>query len=306
MEVAVLANPWSGRGSGPRRAQAIVDDLQRRGWRARIHIGESRTATVNWGRAVPGTADRIVVVGGDGTLNAVVEGLIDSAQAALPPVLQVGLGTANLLSHELKLPRRAARLAEVVREGAIQPFDLGRVTLAPGAGCPAGPRPALLVWDFGLGGALMQAMDEVRDGPIRKLDYAGLLWKLLRRWQPQPQRVIADGRDLGCFEYGIVTNIRTYASSAFRFPPTEYDDGRWELYLFPRVNARLIASLAARAALRRLEGTPGMVRARAAEVRVAGEQPTPVEIDGDWYGATPVEFRVEDRQIPILRPPRRP
>ncbi|MAW61216.1 MAG: hypothetical protein CMJ94_10325 [Planctomycetes bacterium] len=306
MRVALLANPWSGRGVGPTRARAIAAALQEHGWDADVHVGDSRSATVDWGARLPEVADRAVVVGGDGTLNAVVEGMLTlgAADSGLPPVLQVGLGTANLLTHELGLPRRNRRLAQLVERGTVQAFDLGELSLATAEDAPPSPRPSLLCWDFGLGGALMKAMDEVRTGPIRKSDYMGLLWRLFREYKPVPQRVIADGEDLGEFEYGIVTGIRTYASSAFKFPRCQYDDGLWELYLIPKVNKRRLASLAGRSLIRRLATMPGLVHRTARQVEVSGPAPAPVQIDGDYYGHTPVSFGLTGRQLPILRPAR--
>jgi len=307
MRVALLANPWSGRGAGPARARAIAAALEPHGWDTRLHISESRLDTVDWGRALRGDADRAVVVGGDGTLNAAVEGLLEANSSAgeLPPVLQVGLGTANLLTHELGLPRRDRQLAEVVEAGHAQAFDYGYLHLDTAPDAAPSPRACLLVWDFGLGGALMKAMDEVRTGPIRKSDYAGLLLGLMRNYQPAPQRVVVDGEDLGEFEYGIITGIRTYASSAIKFPRPKYDDGLWEVYLFPKVNKRLLFGLAGRALLRRLEKTPGLVRRQGRCIQVSGSDPAPVQIDGDYFGHTPVEFTLSGRTIPILCPPRR-
>jgi diacylglycerol kinase (ATP) len=307
MRVALLANPWSGRGAGPARARAIAAALEPHGWDTRLHISESRLDTVAWGQQQPGEVDRVVVVGGDGTLNAAIEGMLESERSdgSLPPVLQVGLGTANLLSHELGLPRRDRQLAQLVEAGTFQPFDYGSLQLDGAAEAPPSPRPCLLVWDFGLGGALMKAMDEVRTGPIRKTDYAGLLFGLMRNYQAAPQRVVVDGEDLGEFEYGIVTGIRTYASSAIKFPQPQYDDGLWEVYLFPRVNKRLLFGLAGRALLRRIEKTPGLVHRQGRRIQVSGPDPAPVQIDGDYFGHTPVEFALSGRTIPILCPPRR-
>lgn len=315
MRVALLANPWSGRGAGPARARAIAAALEPHGWNACLHISESRADTVDWGRKLigkgpgdrAGEAARAVVIGGDGTLNAAVEGMLEAAStgAAIPPVLQVGLGTANLLTHELGLPRRDRQLAELVEAGTYQAFDYGSLQLDTAADAAPSPRPCLLVWDFGLGGALMKAMDEVRTGPIRKSDYARLLLGVMRKYQPAPQRVIVDGEDLGEFEYGIITGIRTYASSAIRFPQPQYDDGLWEVYLFPKVNMRLLVGLAGRALLRRILKTPGLVYRQGRSIQVSGSDPSPVQIDGDYFGHTPVEFTLSGRTIPILCPPRR-
>ena len=48
------------------------------------------------------TTEAVVVLGGDGTLNEVLNGLDDPTRT---PIAQLGMGTANLLAHELGLPR---------------------------------------------------------------------------------------------------------------------------------------------------------------------------------------------------------
>lgn len=307
MRVALLANPWSGRGAGPQRARAIASALEEHGWQSELHISDSREDTVRWGHELPAEIDRTVVVGGDGTLNAAVEGMIPHLQAGrkIAPTLQVGLGTANLLTHEFGLPKNSRKLAQLVAAGKTQALDFGSVQMELAQAELGNPRPSLLVWDFGLGGALMKAMDEVRTGPIRKSDYAGLLMRLMRDYQPAPQTVVVDGEELGEFEYGIVTGIRTYASSAIKFPRQPYDDGLWEVYLFPKVNRRLLAKLAGRALVRRIAQTPGLVHRQAREVQVFGASPAPVQIDGDYFGHTPVEFSLSGHTIPILCPSRR-
>src|SRR5947207_4681350 len=55
--------------------------------------------------------DAIVAAGGDGTVNAVVNGLAAAGKAAKPPLGILPLGTVNLLAREIGLPRDPERLA---------------------------------------------------------------------------------------------------------------------------------------------------------------------------------------------------
>jgi diacylglycerol kinase (ATP) len=83
------------------------------------------------GRAAAGGADRLVVIGGDGTVRAVAAGLL--AEARNVPVVVVPVGTANLFAHNLGLrpgpvsPRRLT--APTTRD-----VDVGRVRLTTGRG----------------------------------------------------------------------------------------------------------------------------------------------------------------------------
>jgi diacylglycerol kinase (ATP) len=304
MKIALLANPWSGRGIGPARAERIAEHLKQCGCTCEVLVGQSREDSVAWGQQASRVADRLVVVGGDGTLNSVIEGIFKTElppDFKLPPLTMAALGTANLLAHEFKLPKKPTSLAHLVQNGRAQAMDLGHLALQ-GIDGQNLQRECLLVWDFGLGAALMKRMDEVRKGPIRKSQYLLLMHQILRDWKPAPQRVIADGVDLGLFEYGVISGIRTYALPQFRFPPCLYDDGQWELFLFRKVNRRLVPRLALAAATGRLHRIPDSLLVKAARVKVEGEIATPIQIDGDFVGYTPVEFHLPGPQLPVLHP----
>lgn len=306
MRVELLANPWSGKGTGPDRAERIATELRRQGCQCNIFVGRSREQTVEWGAETARKGERMVVIGGDGTLNAVCEGLFPVGQSSHtptpPPLAMAAMGTANLLASEFKLPRAESLLAQMVMENHAQMLDVGELMLAGEEQQEIGMQCAL-VWDFGLGGALMKKMSEVRTGPIRKSQYFRLLHQVLRDWQPNPQRVIANGKDLGEFEYGIVTGIRTYAHPIFRFPVCAYDDNLWELYLFRKMRKWLVPQLALAAATGRLDRIQGAVNIRARTVEVSGETPSPVQVDGDFAGFTPVRFCLPGHQLPVLYPP---
>ncbi len=288
MRVALLANPVSGRGRGPARAREIARALHRRGHEAEVRLGRSRADAAAWAREAAAGAERLVVVGGDGSLNAVCQGLPRDT----PPLALVPLGTSNLLGREWGLPRDPETVAELVESGRTRLLDTGVVN---------GIR-SFLVWDFGLGGELIRRMEMCRAGPIRKGRYLPLLFRTVRDWKPAPQLVVADGQELGRFEYGIVAGVRSYASSLLQLGPMAYDDGWWELYLLPRIGFRNGTWLALHALLRRIQRCPGVIFRRVRRVEVLGDSPLPVQVDGDFVGTTPVRFAVSDFRLPLLAP----
>lgn len=67
--------------------------------------------------------DRLVVAGGDGTMNDALNGL---AGYDLPTAF-VPFGTANVLAKELKLPKDPVRLATMIANGPTKVVHLGKV-----------------------------------------------------------------------------------------------------------------------------------------------------------------------------------
>jgi diacylglycerol kinase (ATP) len=74
-------------------------------------------------RAVVQRKDLVIVCGGDGTLNAVANGLVFSQT----PMAVLPAGTANILGKELNLPKDVERAAQHVGKGVPRRVALGRV-----------------------------------------------------------------------------------------------------------------------------------------------------------------------------------
>ena len=76
-----------------------------------------------WIVAHRSAADLVIIGGGDGTLNAAAEGLVE---AGLPLGI-LPLGTANDLARTLEIPTDIVEASRVIAAGLTHPIDLGRV-----------------------------------------------------------------------------------------------------------------------------------------------------------------------------------
>src|SRR5262245_35143025 len=124
MRVTIIHNPASG---GPRRRlRAVAEELAARGaelaWLETSGRGdaEAMAADLN-GHA----CDRLVVAGGDGTVNEVVNGL--ARADAAPPLAIVPMGTANVLACEIGLALSPGTIARAIVAGPVRKVALGQV-----------------------------------------------------------------------------------------------------------------------------------------------------------------------------------
>ncbi|KJL19622.1 Diacylglycerol kinase [Microbacterium oxydans] len=126
--IAVLSNPFSGKGRGARAADVAVRHLRERGADVRTYAGGSAIDTAQLAvRALAEAPRALVVVGGDGTL----AGVLDTVCAAAVPVVLVPAGTGNDLARALELPRGdAADAAALALTGVPRSIDVGEITSA--------------------------------------------------------------------------------------------------------------------------------------------------------------------------------
>jgi diacylglycerol kinase (ATP) len=123
--IAVLVNPFAGKGRGRVAADHAIAHLRSRGSDVRMYAGDSAAETLALAtQALAERPDVLVVVGGDGTLSAI----LDVVCAAAVPVALVAAGTGNDLARALSLPRQdPAAAAELALTGIARPIDVGEV-----------------------------------------------------------------------------------------------------------------------------------------------------------------------------------
>ena len=123
--IAVLANPFAGKGRGRVAAERAIAHLRSRGADVRAYAGHSAAETLALTtQALAEEPDVLVVIGGDGTLSAILDVVCGSSV----PVALVAAGTGNDLARALGLPRHdPGAAAEVALTGIVRRIDVGEV-----------------------------------------------------------------------------------------------------------------------------------------------------------------------------------
>lgn len=123
--IAVLSNPFAGKGRGRDAAETAIATLRALGIEVRAYAGASASDTRELAAQALEAAPRVLVlVGGDGTLSGILPVLRDSSI----PVVLVPAGTGNDLARALTLPRDdAAAAARVALRGVPRRIDIGQI-----------------------------------------------------------------------------------------------------------------------------------------------------------------------------------
>ncbi len=283
----VVANPIAGRGHGRKVGREVTEGLQRLGVPAELYLTGKRGDGRARVRSMDADIDLVVSVGGDGTLREVFDGLVH-------PHVRVGtipMGTANVLSLDLGLPRDIDRALEVMTGGKTVAIDLAQ----------ANGHVSFLVTGVGLDGMAVREMERSREGPITKWSYTSAILRALRDYREPQLSVELDGaRVKGRYGLVLISNLIHYGGFMKLNPGRVLDDGRFEVFLFEDATPRHLIAAAVRGALTGLKDVVRMELAR--RVEVTSEEPVPFQVDGDYRGETPLEFAVTERQVQLLVP----
>lgn len=119
-----IVNPHAGRGALSGKVIGCVDTFQQAGYEVTIYVTQGAQDATRVARERAGEFDRIVCAGGDGTLNEVVTGLMESE--VRPPLGYIPAGTTNDFALSLGISKAPAEAAAVAVSNNLQALDIGR------------------------------------------------------------------------------------------------------------------------------------------------------------------------------------
>jgi diacylglycerol kinase (ATP) len=242
--------------------------------------------------AVTAGADLVVAVGGDGTVNEVARGLIDSPAAlGIVPV-----GSGNGLARALRIPLRPGPALAALEAGVRRRMDVGFLN----------GRPFLNVAGVGFDAAVGHAFHEHgRQGRRRGVvSYVRLCLLQLRGFRPSRLTIEVAPERLDLTVYlATFANGPQYGSGAVVNPGGKLDDGRLEVAIFEYGPLWRAAVAASRMFLGGLERAPGYRRFSGPAAAVTAGAPAAIHCDGDPAGMTEhIDVRLRPRALEIVVP----
>ncbi len=303
MKAMVIHNPAAGRtrlagvlgpNDGPEQLQRAVDHLTANGWKIRLQATLGRgDATTHARQAVAEGADAVIVVGGDGSINEVVQALAHSgtALAVLPS------GTGNVWAREVGLPlHNLPAAAEALAHGTVRTVDLGL----------AGERYFLMWAGIGFDASVVKDMEGLQPEVKRRLGMGAFLISgatVALSFMGHRLDYRIDGRRIRRRTImAILSNGSRYAAYLRLAPDARLDDGLLDFYIFKGkdmlATARHFVGLAAGQHVRDPEVEYYTVR----RLGIRGRRVMPVHTDGEYAGQTPMEFRVAPGALHVIVP----
>ena len=235
-------------------------------------------------------ADLILVLGGDGTVNEVVQGL---AHSKVPLGVLPG-GTANVLAMELGLGSRSEPAARTLADFEPRPVALGQISGSFGS------RYFLLMAGAGLDANIVYEISAGLKNAAGKLAYwAAGSAAFFKRVEQLEVRV--DDRVYQC-GFALISRVRNYGGDLEIASGASLHDDDFEVVLFEGSNPLRYAWYMLNVALKRIQRIAGVTVLRAHHVEILTT--TPVQIDGEYLGRQTVTIEIVPGALQLLLPRR--
>jgi YegS/Rv2252/BmrU family lipid kinase len=294
MKAFVVLNPVAGRTKAAEVRRAIDRHFKQEEWQVTIHettAGESIADLVRG--VVDQGLDVVIAAGGDGTVSAVVDGLVSSGV----PLGILPAGTTNVVAQELGVPSGLDRACQLIAgEHIIRAIDALQM------------EDQFFVLSIGLGldAQAMESTTQEQKRRFGKLAYIWVILKLIFGIQPHAFTIIADGRQRRVKAADILmTNVSTL-TRPFRWGPhIAPDDGQIDIVI---MRARNMIDVLGVIYDILVPGRPRRNRnlrfwSAQSSIIVIAERPLPAQGDGDLLGKKQsAEVQIWPGSVQVIAP----
>ena len=289
MKARLIYNPTSGQEIIKKYIADILDKLEGFGYETSTFAttAEKDSAKTEAKRACRADYDLIIAAGGDGTINGVVNGMMQNYRRERPKLAIIPTGTTNDFARALKIPRnKPLQAVEIIGKKQTLKIDVGKVN------------EDKFFINIAAAGALTELTYSVPSQMKTVFGYLAYLTKgaeLLPRVRKSPVRLICDDEvieeEISMFFCALTNSVGGFENIA---PDAKLDDGLFTLILIKTDNLfELLALLAivANGSGRHVNDINiKYLKARSIKIEPLNGERWLINLDGEYGGQAPVKF----------------
>jgi diacylglycerol kinase (ATP) len=284
-----LVNPASGNGATGKRWPELAHRASMLGLEGESLFSDRPGHLIELARgAVDAGARLVVAVGGDGTLNEVVNGIAgrDVELATIP------LGTGMDFVRTYGIPMKFDGAVRVELDGATRTIDAGRVQYRTWSGEDA-ERWFANVGSVGMSGAVAQRANGMSKALGGKATFFYALTRVFLEWENTEVTVtLDDGERRGLMHDVVVANGAWHGGGMKLAPAALPDDGLFDVVLIGDIGKVDFLTTAPKIYKGRHVAHAKVDVVRSKRVAVDAAERLPIEVEGEQIGTTPAVFEV--------------
>lgn len=300
----VVLNPASGGLKSNTKQQKIIQLLNSAGlnllWATTQQKGDAIQLVKN---KVQEGIRQIIVLGGDGTLNEVINGVMlqKTCSSAEVKIAMLSNGTGNDFIRTFQIPKKTEHAIAMVQNSKVKTIDAGWVSYQ--INDAENSRYFINILGMGFDGAVTESANSTKGG-IGRLTYLKSVLTTLFHYKPSVLKIKIDNLPLISEQvFTLNAGIGRYSGGGMQLVPhASSDDGQLAITLL-----RPLPHLTALLNLYRLfNGTINHLKQiqlmKGKDIRVEAYPPIMAEAEGEFFGYSPFYIKVIPKAISIIVP----
>ncbi len=289
----LIANPAAGRGRAGAEVLAVVEAFKKRGASFDLELTTGPRQGAEIARRSVAEFDVIVALGGDGTVNDILPGMVHTGK----PLGIIPTGSGNDLIKSLGIPRDLGSAVNAVLAGRTRVIDVGRINgryFANGVG-------------IGFDAAVNRESYRIDHQRRGLWLYLLALVRMLGRFDPVPVKIELNGRTEDQKVFLLTIGNGTTVGGGFRLTPhARVDDGMLDVTIVRPLGVPVLLWHLPKVFLGTIDRAKRYARLeRTVRLRVESPVPLPVHVDGDVFEAdgAPLEIEIVPQALTVISGP---
>jgi YegS/Rv2252/BmrU family lipid kinase len=289
VKAILIRNPIARHPLDANTLQRVLAVAREAGWQIETVATDRAGHAIDLARDAAARGINVVIVhGGDGTLNEVVNGL--AGTDAVVAVLRGG--TANVWAKETQRVKDPVAAMRAIVSGKRRRVDLGR----------ANGRYFLLMCGVGLDAAIVPVVPPRWKRRLGALAYiAGGIIMAFRTKAWRVELTIDDDASERSLYWMLAGNTRSYGGVLNLTHRAVADDGLLDVALMRRGGVHRVIVDAIRALFKRHDRSPNVRYTRAHSIHIATPG-IPLQVDGEAHGETPLHIEIVPLALNVIVP----
>ena len=311
----ILANPTAGaaavKPSRTRWIELARNDLERHGHSVEVVMeSDPRRVEERAAQAAHARIPYVIAAGGDGTVNAVVNGLMRVTEGQKKRVVRhtilgvLPIGTGNVFAFNLRIGRNAREACRVLRGDNVRIIDVGLAHSAADLKGEEKWRHFVLMAGVGFDAKVIEETSLRLKFVLR--DFAYALKSLQNAVLHKGSRVTLRFGDGQIFDDQawliIIGNAASYAWDIRVTGRARLDDGLVDVCLLPYENKLFSVQQAMMMLIGQHVERGTALYWKTRQLTLESTPNVPIQLDGDEWGRTPVDIRVLPGALKVLAP----
>lgn len=246
---------------------------------------------------------KIMAVGGDGTINEVVNGLIEGGNPINPDVKLIvfSQGTGSDYIKSIGISNNPEDIVKIIRGNRVKYFDIGLITYVTHKGNKE-TRYFINIADAGIGAETAFRVNQGSKKYGGFISYLNGAIKTIAQYNNKMIKIVMDKDRVfsGRLNSVIVANGEFFGGGMKIAPGSDLTDGLFNVVILGNLSKFEIFSNLIKAYKGEHLTHPKIQVLQGKEVVIESEERVLIEIDGESLGRLPAQFKIFERRLPVL------
>ena len=292
--IDIICNPSSGKQKFQENIKDIKNKLQNNGSNVEIFYTEKKYDAKNFAiNSCNGSTDLIISVGGDGTLNEIINGLMESDRKI--PLAIYPTGTVNDFATYFQISTKVQSFYEMLQRQKEKSVDVGKAN-------------GHYFINVAAGGAITEVAHKASSDSKTILGRMAYILEGARDFpnqifKPSSVKITIDGEVIEKeILFLLVANTRYVGGFKQLMNRAETDDGQLDLFIVEKIPIADFINIFLKAINGNHLNHPKVYYKKAENIEIEADPAMEMDIDGEYLGKTPVKISVHKKAINILIP----